>query len=217
MNFSSLTLPPKPAKGSVIAAFDFDKTLTTSDTFVPFLFFATSLPTFLWNMIRLAPSALLHLIGLRQRSEVKAQAIRFFFRGWSAEQFESLARLYATEKLPKYLSPNALQRLNWHREQGHVCVLVSASLRSYLKVWADATGVDAVISSEAERKGNHLTGELVSGNCWGPEKARRLELWLQNKEDYTVYAYGDSRGDHEMLAFADYAFYRRLPEAKDFA
>ncbi|MEO1385343.1 MAG: hypothetical protein AAFV78_19160 [Bacteroidota bacterium] len=38
----------------------------------------------------------------------------------------------------------------------------------------------------------------------------RIREWLGDREVEASYAYGDSRGDREMLAWADQAFYRRF-------
>jgi phosphatidylglycerophosphatase C len=56
----------------------------------------------------------------------------------------------------------------------------------------------------------HATGRLAGLNCWGPEKVRRLIEYAGPKENYLLYAYGDSRGDREMLNLADNPFYREF-------
>ncbi len=104
-----------------------------------------------------------------------------------------------------------MTRLHWHQRQGHRCVLVSASMDIYLKPWAAAAGFDDVVCSTLEFHDGRVTGRLAGGNCYGDEKARRLAQLL-GEQDYTLYAYGDSRGDKELLAMADYGYYRWMPE-----
>jgi phosphoserine phosphatase len=48
-------------------------------------------------------------------------------------------------------------------------------------------------------------------NCFGPEKVARLTKLLGPKNQYTLYAYGDSRGDRELLELADFKYYREMP------
>jgi phosphatidylglycerophosphatase C len=50
----------------------------------------------------------------------------------------------------------------------------------------------------------HCTGRLLGANCRGPEKATRLQT-LFGTEKVELWAYGNSRGDDEMLALADHA------------
>ncbi|MCW8829046.1 MAG: HAD-IB family hydrolase, partial [Gammaproteobacteria bacterium] len=52
-------------------------------------------------------------------------------------------------------------------------------------------------------------------NCYGAEKIRRLQSLLGERAGYDLYAYGDSRGDRELLALADHAYYKRMPEESD--
>ena len=44
---------------------------------------------------------------------------------------------------------------------------------------------------------------ITSPNCYGKEKVNRLKEVEPNRNDYHLTAYGDSRGDKEMFAFAD--------------
>jgi HAD superfamily hydrolase (TIGR01490 family) len=114
--------------------------------------------------------------------------------------------------LPGLLREEALQRLAWHRRQGHRCVVISASLGVYVQPWALQAGFDEVIASRLETTADGcVTGKLAQGNCYGAEKVRRLEALLGDRAGYTLYAYGDSRGDRELLSLADHAYYRRMP------
>jgi hypothetical protein len=56
----------------------------------------------------------------------------------------------------------------------------------------------------AWRIGDYLTGRLLGKNCYGPEKVQRLKTLLGSLEDYVIYTYGDSKGDRELLAIAQY-------------
>ena len=48
-----------------------------------------------------------------------------------------------------------------------------------------------------------LTGRFLTKNCYGPEKVNRLLEIEPDRKNYFLYAYGDSRGDKEMLECAD--------------
>jgi HAD superfamily hydrolase (TIGR01490 family) len=96
-----------------------------------------------------------------------------------------------------------VERLGWHRSQGHEVVVVSASFTDYLRPVADRLGVDAVLATELEVVDGRLTGRLAGANVRGAEKVRRLETWLGD-EPAELWAYGDSSGDRELLARADH-------------
>jgi len=48
-----------------------------------------------------------------------------------------------------------------------------------------------------------VTGKFLSKNCYGIEKANKVkEAYNLSDYDY-IYAYGDTRGDKELLELAD--------------
>jgi phosphatidylglycerophosphatase C len=104
------------------------------------------------------------------------------------------------------LRPDTLGRLRWHQERGHRTVLVSASLRPYLEPLGAELAVDAVLCTDAEVLDGRYTGRLEGPNCRAGEKVVRLQAWLEASglTGARLWAYGDSRGDREMLASADH-------------
>jgi len=87
-------------------------------------------------------------------------------------------------------------------------VLASASLELLLEPWARAAGVDDVLATRLEVRDGRLTGRLAGPNCYGPEKVARLEALVGDLAGVELYAYGDSRGDRELLAAAQHPVYR---------
>jgi HAD superfamily phosphoserine phosphatase-like hydrolase len=93
-------------------------------------------------------------------------------------------------------------------------VVISASLDIYVRPWAIKAGFADVIATHLEtREDGRVTGKLSGANCFGAEKVRRLEALLGPRSGYTLYAYGDSRGDKELLLSADYPYYRKIPKS----
>jgi len=83
-------------------------------------------------------------------------------------------------------------------------VLVSASLGCYLRRLGELLDADAVLCTEAAAVDGIYTGQLVGQNCRAEEKVKRLDRWLADRSlvDATVWAYGDSAGDRQLLARA---------------
>lgn len=196
----------------VVAAFDFDGTVTRSDSLFPFLRFAVGSGRFAVKLAASLPTLAGYAAGWVRNDVAKERVLERFFAGVPIAALNIAGAKFARERLPELVRPAALARLNWHRTQGHRCILISASLQLYLQPWARSVGFDAVIGSELEvREGHIATGRLAGGNCHGAEKVRRLEHLLGSREGYYLYAYGDSRGDRELLAAADSAYYRTMP------
>lgn len=200
-------MPSRP----VIAAFDFDHTLTNRDSLVPFLFLLKGRMAASCQLALLSPAFIRFLLGSLSRQEVKEKILTRFIGGMSMADLQSLGEEYAFHHLDRLIKPEALQRLSWHQEQGHRCVLISASLEFYLNPWGGLHGFEAVLASRLalDSKGC-ATGRLLGLNCWGAEKVRRLQEYLGPDKEYQLYVYGDSRGDKEVLELADFPFYRKF-------
>lgn len=197
------------AVSSIVAAFDFDNTLTDRDSLLPFLFYIHGIWKTSYHLALLGPDFARFLIGNLSRQAVKEKILSRFIGNCRFADVQALGQRYADQLLDRYLQSDALKRLVWHQSQGHRCLLVSASLDFYLKPWAMRHGFEEVLCSTLEvTPTGYVTGRLVGLNCWGPEKVRRLLAYLGPKENYQLYVYGDSRGDQEILALADYPFYR---------
>jgi phosphatidylglycerophosphatase C len=197
------------ARGDVVAAFDFDGTLSDRDNVVPFLRrvagSAATAQAFAGTATHLAR-------GGRHRwsrDDVKADLVRRLLAGREAAAIETSARGFAADVVARHLRTDAIERADWHRTQGHRLVIVSASFAVYLRPIADRLRFDAVLATELEVGGDgRLTGRLDGANVRGAEKARRLEAWLDatfERGPAFVWAYGDSSGDRELWARADRA------------
>jgi HAD superfamily hydrolase (TIGR01490 family) len=196
---------PKP----VIAAFDFDGTLTKSDTLLPFLRFVSGNVRFGRGLGVLLPIVMQYLAGHVANDRVKEAFLTTFLKGRRIDEIHALGEAFAAHRLATSLRAGSLDLLAQHKQQRHSVVLVSASLDVYLRPWARAMGVDHVLSSSLEIDAQgRVTGALHGPNCYGPEKVRRLRALLGVRDAYILYAYGDSKGDWEMMDEADHAYYR---------
>lgn len=198
---------------SVVAAFDFDGTITKRDTLLSFLTFTAGKWQTTKKLALLTPQMIGFLLHLVTRQEAKEAILKRFFQGIPHHQLKELGQAFArSTTLSHLIYPAALKRLNWHLSQKHRCILVSASIDTYLDPWSRHKGFSDLICSKLEVGSNDIvTGYLQGPNCWGSEKKRRLLELLGPKDNFTLYAYGDSRGDHELLNMADYPFYRKMP------
>lgn len=186
-----------------IAAFDFDRTLTSRDTLIPFL-------GRLAGRRRLAVALAAQASRYRRDSDAaKADLLRRLTTGLRGDEFDLAGRDYAVG-LHHRLRPDAMARLRWHRRAGHRLVIVSASLGTYLRPFGETLGVDDVLAVEMDvDAAGRLTGRISGGvNTRGPEKARRLGEWLAEMlpggSVPEIWAYGDSSGDDELLEMADH-------------
>jgi phosphatidylglycerophosphatase C len=184
-----------------VAAFDVDDTLTVRDCVVPFMRSVAGTGRLMKVMLSNVGETIQN-VRRRDRDALKAKFVSGVFSGRQAREIESLGIQFASKVADGWLRSDVAARMRWHQEQGHVVILVSASLGSYLHPLGDLLEVDAVLCTELEEVDGILTGKLEGKNCRGEEKASRIQKWCEGAgidvEDL-VYAYGDSSGDVQML------------------
>jgi HAD superfamily hydrolase (TIGR01490 family) len=189
-----------------LALFDFDGTVTSSDTWTPFMRFAIR-PSRMLAWAPLSPVVVGYRLGMVSASRVRQMAARVGFQGEEAAAVRQLGAEYATTVLPRTLRRSALERIDWHKVQGDDVVVVSASLDVYLGPWCEGRGIDYICAT-LETRGDRLTGRYVHGDCVGAEKVRRILQRYQLTRYGLVYAYGDTVEDREMLELAHKRYYR---------
>lgn len=195
----------------VIAAFDFDGTVTYGDTAIYFLLFISGYIKTFFLLLKKLPILIAFVLGIASRQQSKESVFQAFFQGKSVEEMKALGEAFAKTCLLKHIKPEALARIRWHMDQGHRCILISASIDTYLEPWAKSVGFSDVLASRlAVDVSGRVSGKLEGLNCREKEKVRRLQQLLGPLDAYQIYAYGDSRGDKDLLEAADHSFYRTL-------
>lgn len=192
-----------------VAVFDVDGTLTVRDCVVPFTRTAVGTFGIFTAMLRQSKSVFTALIS-RDRDVIKSVLVKVAYTGLDAQKLEQQGISFADKVYSSWMRQDVARRYRWHQEQGHVVVLVSASLDTYLDPLGDLLEADAVLCSRLEVIDGVLTGRLDGPNCRGQEKVSRITQWCQESQipfEAIEYAYGDSRGDLEMLAMATHSFY----------
>lgn len=190
-----------------VAAFDVDGTLTTADCVVPFLRRTAGTLSLVGRMSR-SPIGLAAAGLRRDRDALKAASAAAAFRGRPLDVVEADAALFAREVFDHRLRPGVAESLRQHVDAGDTVLFVSASFEVYLRPLAELLGVHDVLAVRLKVDDDGvLTGGLDGPNCRGPEKVVRLHQWLDlhagGRRGVHLTAYGDSRGDRELLADAD--------------
>ena len=187
------------------AAFDFDGTLTRRDTLVPFLATVAGRTAVMRALAAESGDLARAAAGRGDRDVAKERVLTRVLAGLPHSEVATAGRAFGIELARRAITPEARDRVAWHRREGHDVVIVSASLDVYLGEVAQALGVAHLLctSLDIDERG-HCTGRLLGANCRGPEKATRLQT-LFGTEKVELWAYGNSRGDDEMLALADHA------------
>lgn len=186
-----------------VAAFDFDGTLTTKDTLLEFIKFACGKCSFYWGFLVFSTLLVLMKLHLYPNWKAKEKVFTYFFKGMNYQDFQQLGKDFS-KVIECFKRDDVVNKLNKHIAEGHKVYVISASIDEWVRPWCEQIKVKKILATQIEIDSKGLlTGRFLSNNCYGQEKVNRLLEVEPDRNDYYLYAYGDSKGDRELLSFAD--------------
>ena len=197
----------KISSKNTLACFDFDGTITTKDSLPDFIKYAVGKPVYYLKLFFLSPLLICYMLKIIPNYIAKQMFLSYFFKGWVADNFLKIAEQYSDKQIDKITRPMAIKRIKFHQQQGHTVVIVSASIEYWLRKWCKNQSVDLIATRLEIHKGK-ITGKFASDNCYGMEKVNRIKEKYDLSKYSTIYAYGDSSGDKEMIKIATKRYYK---------
>lgn len=185
--------------GRGLALFDFDGTMIPWDTQILFADFVLKqepvrrlyFPLFL---------GFLPCVGILGDEGMKRVFLSYLWKT-EPEQLELWVREFVDDWVPGKCYPELIDRLEKHREAGHLTVLASASPEFYVTEFGRVLGFDLAFGTPVEVGGEmKLFPDLR--NHKGGEKVRRLSEWLGDPPDGvwpSSHGYTDSSADLPMM------------------
>ena len=184
-----------------IYVYDFDGTLTTRDTLLEFIRFACGTARLLLGFLLYSPLLVLMKLRLYSNGKAKQKVFAHFFQGMAIDEFDALCQQFARTHR-HLLRPEVVRQLEQALSEGSEVLVVSASIDNWVQPFFPKV---KVLGTQIEVIDGCLTGRFLTPNCYGQEKVRRILALYPDRSEYHLTAFGDSRGDREMLAFADEA------------
>ncbi len=183
-------------KKANIVVFDFDGTLSASDSHIEFGRYCFKHSLRPWAFLPM------FLIG------VAVYMINHHSK-WSRQ----IMRRFVTPNMVKKFAPavvreHRMKRFGWakaqvaaERDAGNICVLVSAGPDYLVPDLVRDMDFDAVITSEMEKRRPWKYKFM----CWGENKVVALDRWAKKNKitPHVVRSYGDSKSDKYIMALAD--------------
>lgn len=133
-----------------------------------------------------------------------AQYLRFALKPLtmhSMDALTSLHREFMAECVQSLMLPQAVALLQRHKKQGDFLLIITATNAFVARPIAEYLGVDDIIATEPEIKGNLYTGNFLGTPCFQGGKIINLNHWLKEHQ-YTLddsYFYSDSINDLPLL------------------
>lgn len=164
------------------------------------LMLALVLPAWLLAKARIAPG-----------DRPKRQLLRLAFRHRPTEELQAWSERFLRERMHDMVRPAALRCIRDHLAAGDRVIIVTAACSLWVGPWCRENGLE-LIATELEHRNGRSTGRLLTPNCKGPEKVRRIAELCGRPDPTTTHAYGDTPSDRPMLALAAHAHYKPFRE-----
>lgn len=150
----------------------------------------------------------LYKLGLlKDVVKIREKAFRFF-NGWSEQDLEKLLIDFFNSKIKKRIYKNFFNVLNYHRKNGAVIILLSASIYPLVKIIADSLKIDFCIATKLEKNNGLYTGKIDGDIIYGIKKRDAVIDFLKenNVSLRGSYAYGDHTSDLYLLSIVENPF-----------
>jgi len=190
-----------------LALFDFDGTITKKDSLFHFLRFAVGNFRFYVGLLALSPTLFGLKMGLLNAQKAKEKVIYFYLKNKAKNNLQEIAGIYTLSMLNSIFRKTALERLAWHKAQGHQIYIVSASAELWLVQWCKNEDI-GLIATKLAFENEKLLKEFASPNCNGTEKMNRIKREIDLAQFDCIFAYGDTKGDIPMLSLAQKTYFQ---------
>lgn len=193
-----------------IAFFDFDGTITTTDTLLEFIKFSRGGLFFYLGFFLNSPWLIAYKLKVISNQRAKQRILTFFFGGMPRDRFQEQCDRFSKEVLPGLIRPKASEEITRLLGKGVAIVIVSASPQDWIQGWSEGIPAELIatrlqLSDQAGTE--RLTGQIEGKNCYGMEKVRRIEQAYILSDYEEIYTYGDTAGDLPMLQLGNRAFF----------
>ncbi|OYD25702.1 HAD family hydrolase [Oceanimonas baumannii] len=127
--------------------------------------------------------------------------------GQRPEEVVPLVTEFIRQHIAPIVYPQARERLDWHRTQGHRCLVISATGEHLVRPIAQYLGVADAIGVQTDIVNGHYSGRPTGIFSFQHGKVVRLGHWLQEQglEHGFCYGYSDSHNDLALLEYVDKA------------
>lgn len=190
---------------------DFDGTLTTTDSMFSILRYHRGIVWLAVTLLLMLPQLILMKLGLYSNQRTKEFLLRRAFGSISRTEFHDLCQRFASAN-GHILRQSLFHKLQQEQERGNTVIVITASPEQWVKCLVPEF---QVIGTKMEFSAKGFTGSFLTPNCYGQEKVARLLQAVPDlathRDNYHVTAYGDSRGDRELLEFADEGIWVKTP------
>ena len=177
-----------------IAFFDLDGTITKKDTFIDFIIYVNGRFNYFKGLIILSPWIFLYFIKIFPNYRLKEKFFKYYLSKYPCNKLNTLGKEYAINIIPTITYKEAINRIEWHRNNDHRIIILTASSPIWLSEWCSSNKIE-IIGTEFESINGKYTGKIKGKNCHGREKLKIVSEILASCDATDSFGYGDSKSD----------------------
>jgi HAD superfamily hydrolase (TIGR01490 family) len=116
---------------------------------------------------------------------------------------DNIVKNYVDNELIPKENKLIIEKLLWHKSQGHTLAIISGGFSEYIKYYALKYDIEYVIATDLEIVNDKFTGKIDGIDCMGINKIEKLRHVI-NIGEYDLensYAYSDHITDIPLLSF----------------
>ena len=124
-------------------------------------------------------------------------------KGLTTSTMKTIVKEYVEGELISKENKKVVEKLLWHKSQGHTIAIVSGGFSEYINYYAKKYDIQYVIATDLEIIDGKYTGNIDGIDCMGINKIEKLRTVL-DIEEYDLdnsYAYSDHISDIPLLSF----------------
>jgi phosphatidylglycerophosphatase C len=185
-----------------IVLYDFDRTLTNYDTIWSL---GIAIANEKQHPIKSVYNFLKYFIKLKFRyisnNDFKKKCAALLLSNEEEKKILEVVEKYVNKRFHKMINVGILTTLQKYRNEGSHIYLVSSNYDFFLKQFIELWGLSGIIATQTEVINGIFTGRLLGEACHGVQKVLRVREKIGETRAREAIAYGDSRGDLELLKY----------------
>ncbi|MFN3874207.1 MAG: HAD family hydrolase [Ignavibacterium sp.] len=187
-------------------AFDFDKTITFSDTILPISKHLCKHYKSNYKFLLIQLSYLLFRMNIISSKSFKENIIKILLKGKNVTEVESQVENFFVRYQSELFNPDIMKIIAEEKKLGNKVIIISSNLNLFINPVKNFLAVDAVFSTKVKVVDNIIQDSIESENCSGAEKAKILKGYVSQFLFDEIISFGDSYGDFEMLKVSDKSY-----------
>ncbi|PRP94889.1 haloacid dehalogenase-like hydrolase [Enhygromyxa salina] len=190
-----------PTPSQVAAFFDVDHTLLACNS-------ARKWVEYLWRNGKISVAATLRSVWWLAKYRLSVldyedvtKKVLADYAGQSVAELRAEIEAWFHSDVEPWICVEGRERVEWHRAQGHVLVLLTSGTFFSVEPLQEILGIPHLVCTQLEMEEGKLTGNYYPPSCFGPGKLRAgLTFAEQHGIDLDrSYFYTDSYSDRPML------------------